>query len=107
MLQLYFSLSTPFLFLALKKNNQCLASIQKENFRLHSENFLLYLQQILTKTNHSLKEIREIYFTSAPGGQTGIRISLAFIGTLQVLNPQIKLYHINTLLLQAGANNNC
>jgi len=105
MLQLYFSLSTPFLFLALIKNNQCLVSIQKKNVRLHSENFLLHLRQILAKTNCSLKEINEIYFTSAPGGQTGIRISLAFAGTLQVLSPQIRLYHINTLLLQAGTNN--
>src|SRR3954451_1929562 len=105
MLQLYFSLSTPFLFLALQKNNQCLVSIQKKNIRLHSENFLLHLQHILAKTNHFLKEIKEIYFTLVPGGQTGIRISLAFVTALQVLNPQIKLYHINTLLLQAGTNN--
>ena len=26
------------------------------------------------------------------------------MATLQVLNPQIKLYHINTLFLQAGTN---
>src|SRR5207249_658995 len=78
---------------------------QKNNVRQHSENFLDYLQKILAKTNYSLKEINEIYFTSLPGGQTGIRITLAFLSTLQVLNPQIKLYHINTLLLQVGESN--
>lgn len=106
MFQLYFSLSTDFLFLALQKNNQLLESIQKKNPRLHSENFFLYLQQILTKNKASLPEIKIIYFTSTPGGQTGIRISLAFVVTFQVLNPQVKLYHINTLYLQAG-NKNC
>ena len=103
---LYFSLSSSFLFLALWKNNKCLISLQKENRRLHSENFLPYLQQICEKTNCSLKELNKIYFTSQPSGQTGLRISLAFLATYQILNPRVKLYHINTLLLQAG-NGNC
>jgi len=102
MLYLHFSLSSPFLFLALWENDKCLVSIQKENARQHSENFLPHLRQILTQTNHSLKEINEIYFTSIPSGQTGLRVSLTFLSTCQVLNPQIKIYHINTLLLQAG-----
>jgi len=102
MLCLFFSLSSPFLFLALWENGKCLTSIQKENKRLHSENFLLHLRQTLEKNNHSLKEINKVYFTSTPSGQTGLRVSLAFISTLQVLNPKVKLYHIDTLLLQAG-----
>jgi len=105
MLGLYFSLSSSFLFLALIKNEKCLISVQKNNARRHSENFLDYLQKIFAKTNHSLKEINRIYFTSLPSGQTGIRITLAFLSALQVLNPQIKLYHINTLLLQVGESN--
>jgi len=102
MLYLHFSLSSSFLFLALWENDKYLVSIQKENARQHSENFLSYLRQILTQANHSLKEVNEIYFTSQPSGQTGLRVSLAFLSTCQVLNPQIKIYHINTLLLQAG-----
>ncbi|WP_147411340.1 hypothetical protein [endosymbiont GvMRE of Glomus versiforme] len=77
-------------------------SIQKENAYLHSENFLSYLQQVLEKTKYFLKEINKIYFTSLPSGQTGIRISLSFLATLQVVNPEIKFYHINALLLQSG-----
>jgi len=105
MLRLYFSLSSSQLFLALLENDKCLISIQKENSRQHSENFLSHLQQILTKTNYALKEIKEIYFTSQPSGQTGLRVSLAFLTTCQVLNPQIKIYHLDTLLLQAGTDN--
>lgn len=105
MLTLHFSLSSPFLFLALYDNNQCLSNIQKENIRLHSENFLSHLQQILEKSNCSLKEIGEVYFTSMPSGQTGLRVGLTFLVTLQVLNPKIKFYHINALLLQAGTDN--
>src|SRR5947209_87155 len=105
MLELYFSLSSSFLFISICKESECLNSIKKKNPRLHSENFLSHLQQILENTNHSLKEISEIYFTSTPGGQTGIRVSLAFLATLQVLNPKIRFYHTDTLLLQAGADN--
>jgi tRNA A37 threonylcarbamoyladenosine modification protein TsaB len=66
---------------------------------------LSHLQQILEQSNHSLKEINEIYFTSTPSGQTGIRVALAFLATCQVLNPKIKLYHLNSLLLQSGTDN--
>jgi len=105
MLYLYFSLSSSFLFLALWEDDKLLASIQKENTRQHSENFLIHLQQILGKTKRNLKEIKKIYFTSTPSGQTGIRVALAFSATLQILNPEVELYHINTLLLQAGTEN--
>jgi tRNA A37 threonylcarbamoyladenosine modification protein TsaB len=103
-LSLYFSLASPFIFLALYQDEKCLISIQKENARLHSENFLWHLRQILNQHQHSLAEIKEIYFTSPPSGQTGLRVSLTFLTTLQVLNPKIKIYHLNTLLLQAGKN---
>ena len=105
MLSLYFSLSSSFLFLALWENDKCLTSIQKENARQHSENFLSHLRQILIHNNYALKEINEIYFTSTPSGQTGIRVALTFLATYQVLNPKVKFYHIDTLKLQAGIEN--
>jgi tRNA A37 threonylcarbamoyladenosine modification protein TsaB len=105
MIELYFSLSSPCLFLALLCDNKCLASIQKENVRLHSENFLTHLKQILEKCHFTLPQINRIYFTSEPSGHTGLRVSLAFLSTLQVLNTQIEIYHINTLLLQSGGGN--
>ncbi|MCE8158896.1 MAG: hypothetical protein I3270_00185 [Candidatus Moeniiplasma glomeromycotorum] len=106
MLQLFFSLTSPFLGLSVWENNQCLISLQKENHRLHADNFLTHLKTILKQINRSLPELKEIYFTSFPSGQTGLRVSLTFLITLQALNPQIKLYQINTLQFQAG-NDNC
>jgi tRNA A37 threonylcarbamoyladenosine modification protein TsaB len=79
-----------------------LVSIQKKNVRLHSENFLTHLKQILEKCHFTLPQLNRIYFTSVPSGHTGLRVGLAFLSTLQVLNPQIEIYHINTLLLQSG-----
>src|SRR4051794_33145353 len=102
MLCLLFSLTSRFVFLALFKNKKCLESICQDNFRQHSENFLLFLRKILKKTKYSLVDIEKVYFTSLPGSQTGYRISLAFGLTLQVLNPEVELYHLNSLLFQAG-----
>src|SRR3954447_15946985 len=104
MLRLLFSLTSRFLFIALLQDKKCLASICQDNFRQHSEKFFPTLQKILIDTNFSLKEIGEVYFTDLPGSQTGQRISLAFVLTLQVLSPQIKIYHLNSLLFQAGEN---
>ncbi|CAG8779878.1 29388_t:CDS:2, partial [Racocetra persica] len=60
---------------------------------------------ICEKCRCPLTDIKKVYFTSSPSGQTGLRVSLAFLATLQVLNPHVKIYHINTLLLQAGTDN--
>ncbi|RHZ37110.1 hypothetical protein [endosymbiont GvMRE of Glomus versiforme] len=102
MLRLLFSLTSQFLFIALLENEKCLKSSQRINFRQHSENFFPILRKILAKTNHSLKKIEEVYFTSLPGSQTGYRISLAFVLTLQLLNPRVKIYYLNSLLFQVG-----
>ncbi|CAI2183300.1 1149_t:CDS:2 [Funneliformis geosporum] len=102
----HFYLSSSFLFLALLENEECLVSIQKENIRQHSENFSTHLQQILSQTNHTLKEIKEVYFTSHPSGQTGLRVGLAFLATCQALNSQIKIYHLDSLLFQMGGIGN-
>src|SRR5947207_5110986 len=102
MLCLLFSLTSRFIFLALLKNGKCLESFCQDNFQQHSENFSLVLQRMLKKTKYSLSDIEKIYFTSLPGSQTGYRISLAFGLTLQVLNPGVKLYSLNSLLFQVG-----
>src|SRR4051812_17505614 len=102
MLRLLFSLTSRFLFIARLQDKKCLVSINQDNFRQHSENFFSNLQQILTEAGYSLKDIEEVYFTDLPGSQTGQRISLAFVLTWQVLNSQLKIYHLDSLLFQAG-----
>lgn len=102
MFRLFFSLTSRFLFLAILENNKCLSNVKKDNFRRHSENFFPILQQTLAEVNLSLKDISEIYFTGLSGSQAGYRISLAFVLSLQVLNDQVKIYQIGSLLFQAG-----
>lgn len=99
---IYFSLTTPFFFLALGKSKVVLETIQIENQNQHSANLISFLKKMLEKRNHQLKEIKKVYFTSGPGSQTGIRLSLVFSSTLQTLNPKIRIFHLNTLLFQAS-----
>jgi len=105
MLRLFFSLSSDLLFIAILENDKCLANIQQENKRQHSENFFFYLKEVLAISKISLSQIKEVYFTSSPGGQTGIRISLAFIATWQTINCSLDIYYINSLLFQAEKEN--
>ena len=104
MLRLLFSLTSRFFFIALLQEGKCLVSICQDNFRQHSEKFFPALQQALAEVGCSLKDIGEIYFTDLSGSQTGQRISLAFVLTLQVLNFQVKIYHLSSLLFQVGEN---
>ena len=103
MWSLIFSLTSPWLFLALQEEKSKASwKVEKMSFRQHSENFFPSLREILARANCSLAQIEQVFFTSLPGSQTGYRISLAFVFTLQVLNPKIKFYHLNSLLFQAG-----
>jgi tRNA A37 threonylcarbamoyladenosine modification protein TsaB len=102
MIELYFSLSSSFLFIAVLSEGKCLSLLQKENTRLHSENFVDNLRNVCDDAKIKLKEVTKIFFTSNPSNQTGLRISLTFVSTLQVINPEVEFYQIDTLLLQSG-----
>lgn len=101
-LTLYFSITSSFLFLALKKGKKLLESLQKENTLKHTDNFLEHLEKILNSQKKELSKITKIYFSSWPGGLSAARVGFVFVTILKALNPKIKIYHINTLLLQSG-----
>lgn len=98
---LFFSISSSILFVSIFKGDEKIFDIQTDNFRFHSDNFIDTISSALEKNKLLLSEINEIYFTSTPSSQTGIRISLTFLSTLMFLNHDLTVYHINTLLLQA------
>lgn len=103
---LYFSLSSSYVFLSILKNNNCLSIFWKKNFRLHSENFFSFLEKELKKNNILMKDINKIYCNFYPGSQTSLRISLAFLITLQTINKKLEIFHIDSLFLQSN-NKDC
>ena len=102
---IYFSLTSSFFFLSVGESKTILETIQTETQKKHSVNLINFLKKILEKNHRQLREVKEVYFTSGPGSQTGIRLSLVFVSTLQTLNPEIKIFHLNTLLFQASDQN--
>lgn len=104
-LELYFSLATSTLFLALAEEGRLLEKIEEWGEGLHGEVFFTRLSVLLSRTKKELAELERVYFTSGPGKQSGIRISLSFVLGLSILNPRIAFYHLNTLQLQAGQEN--
>lgn len=102
MYKLYLDSSGIILTILVTKNNQVLASYSKPAFQKQTELALKTIDEILKKINISLKEINEVMITNGPGSYTGVRVAITFAKTLSVLNPRIKIFTINSLLLQAG-----
>lgn len=102
MYRLYLDSSGTFLTIIVTKNNKILESCSKSAFQKQTELALKTINEILNKANISLKDIEEVTITNGPGSYTGIRVAITFVKTLLVLNPKIKVYVINSLLLQAG-----
>ncbi|MBE4703823.1 tRNA (adenosine(37)-N6)-threonylcarbamoyltransferase complex dimerization subunit type 1 TsaB [Spiroplasma platyhelix] len=102
MYKLYLDSSGAILTIVVTKDDQVLASYSKPAFQKQTELALKTIDEILTKIKISLKEIDEVMITNGPGSYTGVRVAITFAKTLSVLNPRIKIFVINSLLLQAG-----
>jgi tRNA A37 threonylcarbamoyladenosine modification protein TsaB len=77
---------------------------ERKNHRMHSENFTLFLKKLLEESGTNLRDLERVYMTNLSGNQTGIRISITFAISMSVLNPKIKILHIDTLLFQSGGD---
>jgi tRNA A37 threonylcarbamoyladenosine modification protein TsaB len=107
MITLFFSLITDFIFISLFKNEKLFKSIYESNHCLHSENFINKLSFLLNDQNISLKDVDNIFFISGPGGQTGERVSFSFVTSMKILNPELKVFSLDSLTFQSGLIPNC
>lgn len=102
MYKLYLDSSGAILTIVVTKDNQILEIYSKPAFQKQTELALKTIDEILKKIKISLKDIDEMMITNGPGSFTGVRVAITFAKTLSVLNPKIKIFTINSLLLQAG-----
>lgn len=102
MYRLYLDSSNSFLTVIIVKDNEVLESYSESSFRRHTELLLPVINEKLKKLNISLKDIDEIIITNGPGSYTGVRVAVTFVKTLVVLSPKIKVFVLNSLLLQVG-----
>lgn len=61
------------------------------------ENSFTCINTLLKESDLTLKDVSKFYALLGPGSNTGIRLGLTIIKTIYGINPEIKMYGINTL----------
>lgn len=105
MLRLIIDTSHKYLLVALTENDKLLAYKQEIVSKKQSEYLIPFVNDVFSMTNYNKNDIEEIIVTDGPGSYTGMRIGLTFVKSIAMLNPEIKVYTINTLLSLSGKEN--
>lgn len=94
--------STNYLFLALYQDENLLNSISLNCPRNQSELLFPQLIELFKNQKITKKDLDGIVVSIGPGSYTGVRIALTMAKVIATLNPQIKLYSLNSNLLYLG-----
>ena len=85
------------------KDDQVIASLQKEAYKQQSETILSELDLLFVSVGLRPKDLNQIVFTKGPGSYTGLRIAMSIakiIGSIA----DVTLYTLSSLHLLAGLN---
>jgi len=102
MYQLYLDTTNKKLTVIILQDNKILAYSELDAWQKQTELALETIDKNLKKCQIELKAIMQVVVANGPGSYTGIRVALTFVKTLKVLNPQLSIFLINSLLLQVG-----
>lgn len=106
MITLCMDTSHRYLTLAMIKDDQVIASFQKECFKRQSETILEELDALCKKINITNDQIDSVCITKGPGSYTGVRIAMT-IAKVFCTQRNIPLYTLSTLRLFSCGNPNC
>lgn len=101
MITLAIDTSFHYLTLVLYKNEDILASIQKEAFKQQSESILVEIQNLFKQANLKPSDLNQIVLTDGPGSYTGLRIGMTVAKVLGAL-AGIQIYTLSSLHVLAG-----
>ena len=107
MRELFFSLVSKELFIALLEDGRVTKILCEDNYRKHSENFILKIREIFTSASFSIKDLDKIFFLTGPGGQTGERVSFSFVIGSLLSSSMVKVFSMDSLTFQAAASKEC
>ena len=95
-----------FLCMALIKDDNVIAKVQKPCFKRQSEELFPELDHLMEQTGLSPEDIDEVVITEGPGSYTGVRIAMTVAKVLCALR-SLPIYTLGTLQLYAGTEANC
>ncbi len=107
MKELFFSLVSRKLFIALLESGKVIRIICEDNYHRHSENFILKVKEIFDGISFLVGDLSKVFFLTGPGGQTGERVSFSFVLGSLLSNPVLKAFSLDSLTFQAVASERC
>lgn len=105
MLNFFIDTSSEFLTLILEKNNELIYNISIYSKQQYVELTNMYINNVLKKFNFKLKDINSFYVTKGPGSYTGIKVAITIVKTIKMINNNVNIYLINSLIYYAGLTN--
>ncbi len=96
--------NTNFCFFLFNEKNELVFEKNVNGDRRHSELLPTTYYQALTETKTNVSELKNIYLALGPGSYTGMRIGLTFVKTLKLINPDLKIYFIQSPQIYVAAN---
>lgn len=104
MITLAIDTSFHYLTLVIYRDNELVASVQKEAFKQQSETILVEIQSLFKQSNIKPSELNQIVLTDGPGSYTGLRIGMTVAKVLGSM-AKIDVYTLSSLHVLAGLEN--
>lgn len=103
MLTLIIDTSHKFLAVGLASDNKGIIYSKQEIVKKRqSELLITFIDDVIGDYGYKPKDIERIVVTDGPGSYTGMRVGLTFVKTFALVNPDVEVYTVNTLLSIAG-----
>ena len=103
MITLCMDTSTKYLVLALIRDHELIANVEKECWKRQSEEIFPCLEEMMHSVSLTSDDIDQVVITEGPGSYTGVRIAMTIAKVFTVMGNK-PLYTIGTLQLMAGKN---
>lgn len=100
--ELFLDTTNNYLIFGLIANNKVLFNKQILLKQKFTEEAVDIIDKTLISMNYQWKDLDVIYLAIGPGSYTSVRVGITVIKIIATLNKKIKIYNLNSLLLQSG-----
>lgn len=100
--ELFLDTTNNYLIFGLIANNKVLINKQILLKQRFTEEAVNIINETLISVNCQWKDLNKIYLVIGPGSYTSVRVGITITKIIATLNKEIKIYYLNSLLIQAG-----